>query len=969
MARGHDPKPSTPRSRARRLNTGSNSPVQSESNPSTRPFDTSPDKKHKPDAGISSEPNRLHNSTSASSKESPPQPDPIPEKLEDVLEAANIGTWEWNIQTGRVRWSRNMEKVHGQAPGSFGGTFEGFLQGVHPEDRNRVLSTIQESQATGHPYQVEYRQSSPDHRVMWMEAKGQVIFDEAHQPVKMMGVCTEVTERKRRIELLNFQADVLSQVDDVVFAMDHEVRITYWNKAAELLYGYTADEVIGRKLLDFIRFRWIKPEDEAACANSLATSGSWHGEAIQFKKNGEEVCVEASVSMVKGGESSGNSYLALLRDITKRKRAELELRKAHEGLEARVRERTGELQSAIDALQAEAEDHRRTDRALRESEQRLEMLMDSSPAIIFMKDVHGRYLYVNPEFQKLCDLDRHQIVGKTDHELFPAEQAEAFRANDLLVLQTGVPLEFEETADQSDGVHTSLVTKFPLHDTKSRVYAICGIVTDITERKRAEEALHNSEARLRAVIESMDDIAFEIDEQGTYLYVWTANERLLARPKKELIGQRLDSIFGKESTSQFLQAFKRVLSTGRHETIEYSLELPSGRRWFSGRMSPILTEDGSPGNICLVVREITDHKQSEVALKESEERFRLLLEGVKDYAVLMLSPEGNVLSWNLGAERIIGYKREEIIGKHVSVFYPPEEIQSGNADRALKTAVEEGRVEEEGWRVRKDGTRFWANVVLTALRDEAGNLRGLSKVTRDITERKKAEDSLRHLSGLLLQSQDEERRRLARELHDSTGQILSALALSLSMATDVPEANLHPQVSKAISESVDLANRACNEIRTLSYLLHPPLLDEAGLSHALRWYVNGFVERTNIHVDLEITPELGRLSRDQELALFRVVQESLTNIHRHSGSSTAEIHLFQSDHHVSLAVRDHGKGLPDAIPGKPPGTPAHFGVGIRGMHERMRQLGGRMEVSCAHPGTIVRAVLPLSESEDQNWKA
>src|SRR5204862_2468322 len=169
---------------------------------------------------------------------------------------------------------------------------------------------------------------------------------------------------------------------------------------------------------------------------------------------------------------------------------------------------------------------------------------------------------------------------------------------------------------------------------------------------------------------------------------------------------------------------------------EYALELPGGRRWFSGRVSPILTEDGSPRNICLLVREITDHKLAEVALKESEERFRLLLEGVKDYAVLMLSPEGHVLSWNLGAERIIGYKREEIVGKHFSIFYPPEEVQSGAPDCALETAIEEGRCEDEGWRIRKDGTRYWANVVITALRDEAGNLQGLSKVTRDITERK-----------------------------------------------------------------------------------------------------------------------------------------------------------------------------------------------------------------------------------------
>jgi len=153
-------------------------------------------------------------------------------------------------------------------------------------------------------------------------------------------------------------------------------------------------------------------------------------------------------------------------------------------------------------------------------------------------------------------------------------------------------------------------------------------------------------------------------------------------------------------------------------------------------------------------------------LRQSEERFRLLIDYVKDYAIFMLSPEGNVLSWNAGAERIKGYRPEEIIGKHFSAFYTTEDIQAGKPQRALKIAAAEGRYETEGWRVRKDGSRFWADVVITALFDAGGTPKGFSKVTRDNTERKKAEEAVLHLSGRLLRAHDEERRRLGRELHD-----------------------------------------------------------------------------------------------------------------------------------------------------------------------------------------------------------
>ncbi len=370
--------------------------------------------------------------------------------------------------------------------------------------------------------------------------------------------------------------------------------------------------------------------------------------------------------------------------------------------------------------------------------------------------------------------------------------------------------------------------------------------------------------------------------------------------------------------------------------------------------------------------------EAELALHRSEEQLRLLVESAQDYAIFLLDTDGRVATWNLGAQRIKGYQASEIIGKHFSVFYPEEDLRSGKSQMELQVATAVGRFEDEGWRLRKDGSRFWANVIITALRDSSGNLRGFSKITRDTTERmlalealrksnkdlreevdrrtqaeiklQESERSLRRLSGHLLRMQDEERRRLGRELHDSVGQYLAALKMGLDAMPD--ESN--PQVQ----ECVQMVDQCMKEVRTISYLLYPPMLEEVGLRSAIPWYIDGFSKRSGIQVACDIDPNVGRLSRDAELAIFRILQESLTNVHRHSESPTAKVRLGLEAGTVFLEVSDRGKGIPPSA--LEPGSDSSntLGVGLRGMLERMHQLGGSVELSSNERGTTVRATLP-----------
>ena len=234
-----------------------------------------------------------------------------------------------------------------------------------------------------------------------------------------------------------------------------------------------------------------------------------------------------------------------------------------------------------------------------------------------------------------------------------------------------------------------------------------------------------------------------------------------------------------------------------------------------------------------------------------------------------------------------------------------------------------------------------------------------TRVAQRTQELALAESRLGELSRRLLRLRDEERRRLARELHDSTGQTLAALELNLVMLQK--EKELPTTVTDRISESIHLTDQALQEIRTISYLLHPPMLDEAGLVLALEWYVEGFAQRSQIEVTLDLPPAYQRLPQVMELAIFRIVQEALSNVYRHSGSKSAKVTLAVDEEHLRLVVEDAGRGIGNRLDGASPNS--QFGVGIRGMRERARHLGGELEVkSAAGSGTCVQMTLPIPKN-------
>jgi two-component system CheB/CheR fusion protein len=352
--------------------------------------------------------------------------------------------------------------------------------------------------------------------------------------------------------------------------------------------------------------------------------------------------------------------------------------------------------------------------------------------------------------------------------------------------------------------------------------------------------------------------------------------------------------------------------------------------------------------ILLSIDDVTDRRKE----KEALERQAAVLDLARD-TVIIRRPDGLILSWNRGAEATYGWCPEEAIGK-ISHQLLHTEFPKPLADLE-REFHRDGHWEGELVHRSKSGDRRTVSSRWVLLEQE-GVESVVLEINTDVSPLKQSEETLRRLSAYLMTLQDEERRRIARELHDSTGQKLAAAKLQLD--TLIKSGNLK-HYEKSIAETVQWIDDCFQEVRTLSQLLHPPLLDEAGLISATRWIVDGFSDRSKIKVNLQMDGEVGRLPQPIELALFRVIQESLSNIHRHSGAKTAQIKLVRSDGSVALEIHDTGKGIPPELLSDSGSRKQVVGVGILGMRERLSQLGGSLQIESSKSGTTVKVSIPV----------
>ena len=502
------------------------------------------------------------------------------------------------------------------------------------------------------------------------------------------------------------------------------------------------------------------------------------------------------------------------------------------------------------------------------------------------------------------------------------------------------------------------------------------------------------------VVENVEDFAvFATDLEGRILSWNPGVGRLLGYAEEEWVGHHASVIFtdepGRTEQAACREEMRTALAEGRTEDRRWHRRKDGSRVWCNGLLMLLRGESGEPVGFAKILRDETARKRAEDALRLSEERLRLMTESITDYAVFTQDAGGRIETWNAGAERIFGYTGEEAVGRDAGILFTPEDRERGAPAEEMRRAREEGRAEDERWHVSKRGVRFYVSGVLTPLRS-GGEPTGYVKVARDLTERRRAEEELRRaydelerrveertaelreLAGTLLnevkerraaeeqvkgllhriiETQEIERRRIARDLHDELGQLLTALRLSISVLVD--ETAPPAEAQERLARTQEIARRVESAVDFIAWELRPAALDQLGLAAAAENFTREWSKHYGIPAEFSAVGLDGpRPKPEAEMNLYRILQEALNNLHKHAQAGRAEVLLERVDGKLVLIVGDDGRGFE---PGR--GLDGERGMGLLSMSERAAQVGGTLEIESAPgEGTTVFARVPVGET-------
>ena len=631
------------------------------------------------------------------------------------------------------------------------------------------------------------------------------------------------------------------------------------------------------------------------------------------RKDGSAVWVNQTISAVREPDNRLNYFVCVIEDVTERKQAELALADAarHQKALFHLADHLHRATSADETFSAAME----AILGALECDRASILLFDENDRIRFVSwcGLSDGYRAATEGYLPWRQDERNPqpiTINNIDtSELEPTLKA-TVKAEGIAALAS-IPL-------ISNG---KLIGKFVAYCNGPHVFSESDIELGITisrqlvfalERQRAAEALRQSEERFRAIVETSPECVKLVSSEGTILHMNAAGLAMVGAPSVEaVVGQSAYDLVVPEDRERF-RAFNEKVCRGEKGSLEFEISsLLGARRQMDTRAVPLRQPDGQVVQLA-ISRDVTVRKRAE--------RTTGLLAAIvdsSDDAIISKNLNGVITSWNRAAERLFGYLADEAIGQHITLIIPAD--RRGEETEILARIRRGERVDHfETVRIRKDRTLLDISLTISPVKDLNGTVTGASKVARDITDRKRAEEALREsenrfrtlserldsevrartrelelrnadvmrqseqlreLSWQMLRIQDEERRHIARELHDSAGQLLTVLAMNLSTLIRKAQEEA-PELAESAEEARELVHQLTNEIRTNSYLLHPPLLDEEGLQSAISWYVRGLTERSGLEIAFKISEGFGRLPREMELAIFRLVQESLTNIHR-----------------------------------------------------------------------------------------
>jgi PAS domain S-box-containing protein len=599
-------------------------------------------------------------------------------------------------------------------------------------------------------------------------------------------------------------------------------------------------------------------------------------------------------------------------------------------------------------------ERKKAESALRLSEEFNRGIVESSTDCIKILDVDGNLVYMSEPGQRLLEMDSFEpFKGKSWINFWNGDEQDRARKAISLAREGSVGL-FQGAASTLKGNprwwHTVIT---PIRTANGSVERLLAISRDITEQKLTLQVVQETEERFaKAFKANPQPMSLTTLADGKYLDVNESFLRMSGYSRDEVIGHTSVELRVFDTAEQRHDLLvEPVLEAGGARNFEMNFRTKSGASRVLLSSAELLDISGEK---CILVAssDISERKALEEELQLSEREFSTLVENSPDI-ICRLDRNLRYIYISPTFERVTGVPNERLIGK------TPQEVALTDFDwkrfqECCQEAISTSKSVPNAFEYNE--RHYWTRVIPEFSRD--GLVESVMTISEDVTDRIRSEQELLQLTVRLFSLQDEERRRIARELHDGTAQNLFAITVNLARLGQLPSSESN-EIRQLVSESQSLCDQSLQEIRTLSYLLHPPLLDQAGLVSALQWYVEGFTKRSGIHVDVSAQP-IGRLPSDVEMALFRVVQEALTNVRRHSRSTTASIRLERKQSEVILEIRDSGQGLTSPKQPEDSGQFPALGVGIPGMRQRIRQLGGTLEINSHHEGTTISAVVPLT---------
>jgi len=850
---------------------------------------------------------------------------------------------------------------------------------VAPEDRERVQESLRQ-RLTG---EVESRHYSwrglrKDGTLIDVEVFGTRI--ELHGQPAVIGTLIDITERKQAEDAMrharDFAETLIRTASVMIVGLDTAGKITVFNEAAEKLTGYRRAELEGKNWFEVLvpkdRYPYVWEEFERLLAGGLPELF----ENPILTKSGEERLISWSNNEVhEGGRIVGTISFGL--DLTERKRIEAALRRVNRALKvlSEVNQelvRTGgetELLHKISQIIVTKGGYRLAWIGLAEPDER------KSVRPVAQAGFEEGYL----ETVNITWADEERGRGPTGTAIRTGKPAVV---QNLLADPSYAPWLAEATkrgyassaslpllADGKAFGALSIYAPEPDAFDAEEMELLMELANDLAfgikalrleaERQRTETALRLGEEKYRSLIEQAVDGIFLLNAQGRFLDANPQGCRMAGFSREEFLKMEIKDTIAPEELPRVPPVIADLMA-GQTVTSEWRCVRKDGS-FFPGEIRSRMLPDG---RILTILRDVSERKRSEEALRQAEVKYRTLVENIPAITY-MASPDevGSVFFVSPQVE-ILGFPRQEWTlnpDLRRQLIHPDdrERIQA-----EVRKSLAAGEFHCEYRLLARDGRTLWFRDDAVVVRDDAGHPLYVQGVLLDITGLKLAEKAVRAVSGRLLSLQEAERRRIARELHDTTAQNLTALTMNLSvLKSAVPQTN--SAGAKALDECFRLTNQCVEEIRTFSYLLHPPVLEELGLARALHDYAAGFQQRSGIKVELDLSVDGGALPKEAEMTLFRVVQESLGNIHRHSGSRKAAIRMWREGREVWLEVQDAGHGIPpEQLQAIETGA-ARFGVGIAGMRERMQQLGGRLAIRSGAQGTTVQAIVPVGANDPQ----